>query len=93
MRVEGKDALAAFDLGNGSKILLAGDYAKRRDFLTDGRAVTQEKGGLGGETKRNVIVLKSLEIAGLTLTNVPAAIDEGDSATDLNVGISVLRIP
>ena len=36
VRVEGKDALAAFDLGNGSKILLAGDYAKRRDFSPTG---------------------------------------------------------
>jgi|CXWL01.1.fsa_nt_gi predicted aspartyl protease len=90
--VEGEPVLAAFDLGNGSNVFVSGDYAKRRGLLTDGRTVSQETGGgLGGETQRSVISLKSLEVAGLTLADVPASIDEGDSATDLNVGISVLR--
>lgn len=92
VRVEGEEVLAALDTGNGSQVLVGGRYAQRRGFLTDGRTVTKEKGGgLGGETLRSIIPLRSLEVAGLTLTNVPAAIDEGDSATDLNVGMSVLR--
>lgn len=92
VRVEGEEVLAAFDLGNGSNVLVSGSYARRRGLLTDGRAVSQDRGGgLGGETQRSVIALKSLEIAGRTLTNVAASVDEGDSATDLNIGISVLR--
>lgn len=92
VRVEGEEVLAALDTGNGSQVLVGGRYAQRRGFLTDGRPMTKEKGGgLGGETLRTIVPLRSLEIAGLTLTNVPGAIDEGDSATDLNVGMSVLR--
>jgi predicted aspartyl protease len=92
MGVEDEPVLAAFDLGNGANVLMSSGYARHRGLLTDGRTVSKETGGgLGGETKRSVIVLKSLEIAGLTLTDVAASIDEGDSATDLNVGISVLR--
>lgn len=92
VRVEGEDTLAALDIGNGSNVLIGGPYARRRGLLADGRRVTQEQGGgLGGRTQRRVIALKSLEIAGLTLDDVPGSIDEGDSATDLNIGISVLR--
>lgn len=92
LRVEGDEVLAAIDTGNGSHVLVGARYANRRGFLTDGRAVTQDKGGgLGGETTRKVIALKSLEVAGVTLSDVTGAIDEGDSATDLNVGISVLK--
>jgi predicted aspartyl protease len=92
VRVEGEETLAALDLGNGSNVLVGSKYAKRRGFLTDGRTVSQTAGGgLGGETKHNVIALKSLEIAGVSLPDVAASIDEGDSATDLNVGISVLK--
>ena len=92
VRVEGEEVLAALDTGNGSQVLVGSRYAQRRGFLNDGRTVTKETGGgLGGETLRSIVPLRSLEVAGLTLTNVPGAIDEGDSATDLNVGMSVLR--
>lgn len=92
LQVEGEEALAAFDLGNGSNVLVGAPYAKRRGMLTDGRRVTQDKGGgLGGETTRSVIALRSLELAGVRLVDVPASIDAGDSATDLNIGMSVLR--
>jgi len=92
VRVEGEQTLAAIDTGNGTNVLVGGVYAKRRGFLTDGRAVTQDKGGgLGGETIRKVVPLKTLEVAGVTLKDVPGSIDEGDSATDLNVGIAVLK--
>jgi predicted aspartyl protease len=92
IRVEGEPVRAAFDLGNGSNVLVGGPDAQRRGFLTDGRAVTKEAGGgLGGETQRSVFTLRTLEIAGVTLRDMAAALDAGDSATDLNVGISVLR--
>ena len=92
VQVEGEQTLAAFDLGNGSNVLLGAPYAIRRGMLTDGRPVTHEKGGgLGGEITHSVIKLKSLELAGVRLVDVAASVDEGDSATDLNIGMSVLR--
>jgi len=55
----------------------------RRGFFTDGRAVTKEAGGgLGGEIQRSTFALKTLEIAGVTLRDVAAALDDGDSATE-----------
>jgi len=92
VRVEGTEVLAALDIGNGSNVLLGADFARRRGLLFDGRRVTQEEGGgLGGKTQRQVLTLKALDIAGLSLRDLPASIDAGDSATDLNIGISVLR--
>ena len=83
---------ATFDLGNGSQVLIGATLAQRLHLLTDGRAVTQQRGGgLGGEGVRQVIQLRSLEVAGRTFTRVPAAIDAQPSAADVNLGISVLR--
>jgi len=52
---------------------------------------TRRGGGLGGETERQTFVLRSLVIAGRRFEDVPAAIDAQPSATDLNIGISLLR--
>jgi predicted aspartyl protease len=83
---------AALDLGNGSNVILGADYAKRAGLLADGRAVTRETGGgIGGATERDVITLSSLEIAGRVFRDVPASVDEGANANDVNVGLSVLR--
>jgi len=48
-------------------------------------------GGLGGEANRQIIVLSSLEIAGRRFEDVAAAIDRQASASDVNVGVSILR--
>ncbi len=63
MRVESEDELRArFDLGNGSRLLLASALASRMDLLTDGRkAGVKRGGGLGGEAVRQVITLRSIE--------------------------------
>jgi len=83
---------AAFDLGNGSEVLVGSRLAERLHLLTDGRTVsTRRGGGLGGETERQTFVLRSLVIAGRRFEDVPAAIDAQPSATDLNIGISLLR--
>ena len=79
-------------MGNGSHILISKSYAARLGVLTDGRAVTSERGGgLGGETTRQVVRLGSIEIAGRKFAGVKAAIDTQASASDLNIGVSVLR--
>lgn len=83
---------AVFDLGNGSQVLIGSKLAARLHLLSDGRKVSSARGGgLGGETARQLIELHSLEVAGRTFTDVPAAIDSQPSAADLNIGVSILR--
>lgn len=91
--IEGHPAVnAAFDLGNGGDVLVGTAYAKALGLLTDGRPIVQKKGGgIGGERVRQTITLRSLEMAGRTFVNVPAAIDATGSATKLNVGVDLLR--
>ena len=92
VRAEGVPVRATFDTGNGSQVLVSARLAERLHLLTDGRPVRQRRGGgLGGETLRKVFTLRSLELAGQTLHDVAAAVDEQSNASDLNVGISVLR--
>ncbi len=92
VRAEGVPVRATFDTGNGSQVLVSAPLAERLRLLTDGRLVRQRRGGgLGGETLRKVFTLRSLEVAGQTLHDVAAAVDEQSNASDLNVGISVLR--
>jgi len=90
--IEGRPARAAFDVANGSKPLLGSRFAEEARLLSDGRAVTSELGGgIGGETKRQVITLASLELAGKKFTDVPVAVDRSEHAHEFNVGISLLR--
>jgi hypothetical protein len=92
-RVEGVGPVqATFDLGNGSEVLVGEALARRLRVLSDGRTVTSGRGGgLGGETARRRFVLHSLKVAGRNFTNVPAAIDAHSSASDLNIGVAILR--
>jgi hypothetical protein len=83
---------ATFDLGNGSRVLVGAGLAARLRLLTDGRSVkTARGGGLGGEAERQIFALRSLEVAGKRFDEVTAAIDATASASDLNIGVSVLR--
>jgi hypothetical protein len=93
VRIEGSaPARATFDLGNGSEVLLSAAFAARLQLLTDGRRVTQKKGGgLGGEATRQIITLRSLEVAGHQFSDVAAAVDTQPSASDVNIGVAILR--
>lgn len=93
VRIEASEPVrATFDLGNGSQIQIGSALAKRMNFLTDGRKLTAQRGGgLGGEAERLVFKIRVLEIAGRRFTNADAAIDPNPSASDVNVGVSVLR--
>jgi hypothetical protein len=89
---DGPPLQAALDLGNGSQVLVAAALAARLNLLHDGRPVRSASGGgLGGAQQRQLITLRTLEVAGCTFTAVPAAIDVQRSATDLNIGVSILR--
>lgn len=93
VRIEGGEPVrAAFDLGNGNGVLIGKAYAERRHWLDDGRRVGVEPGGgLGGEARRATFVLRSIEIGGRTFHGVTATIDPQPSATDVNIGVTLLR--
>jgi Aspartyl protease len=92
VRVEGAAVRAAFDLGNGGGVLLGSKLAQRMHLLTDGRPVAAARGGgLGGETSRQTLKIRSLEVAGISFADLDAAIDAQPSATDVNIGVDVLR--
>lgn len=93
VRIEAHETVrAAFDLGNGSETLIGSKLADKMHLLSDGRpSKVSAGGGLGGELQRKVVTLRTLEIAGQRLTDLPAAIDTRPSASDVNIGISVLR--
>ena len=93
VRVEdGEPVRATFDLGNGSEVLVGRAFAERIRLLADGRPVaTVRGGGLGGEVTREIVTLRSLELAGRRFESVRAAIDPQPSASDLNIGVALLR--
>ena len=80
------------DTGNGSDVLVGSAYARRIGLLAPGRIVARSQGGgLGGARIRDVVILRSFTIAGRTFRNVRAAIDPGETASDHNIGTSILR--
>ena len=90
--VEGTATRADIDLGNGSEVLIGRAFAEAHGLLAPGRVVERKTGGgIGGMVDRDIVVLKSLEIAGVRFENVRAAIDPQPTAGEVNVGTSILR--
>ena len=91
--VEGHEAVpAVFDTGNGSEVLVGRVYAERIGLTAPDRIVERRTGGgLGGALTRDIVRLRNLSLAGREFSDVPAAIDPGESASDLNLGTSILR--
>ena len=91
--VEGHAPVATvLDTGNGTEVLVGRAYAQRIGLLAPGRIVARSQGGgLGGVRTRDIVILRTLTIAGRTFRNVRAAIDPGETASDLNIGTSILR--
>jgi predicted aspartyl protease len=80
------------DTGNGSEVLIGRAYARRIGLTAPGRIVERARGGgLGGARLRDIVILRRLTVAGRTFRNVRAAIDPGETASDLNIGTSILR--
>jgi hypothetical protein len=83
---------AVFDLGNGSEVMVARAYAQAIGLLGPDRIIDRRSGGgLGGARQRDIVILRELVIAGRTFRDVRAAIDPGETASDLNIGTSILR--
>lgn len=81
-----------FDLGNGSEVLIGRDYAVATGLLERHPVVaTRSGGGIGGALERDVIVLDRLTLAGVAFPSVPAAIDATETASNVNVGVPILR--
>ena len=80
------------DTGNGTGVLVGRAYAERIGLTAPGRIVGRSSGGgLGGARERDLVVLRNLRVAGREFRDVPAAIDPGETASDLNIGTSILR--
>lgn len=90
--VEGQEPVqTVVDTGNGTEVLIGRAYAERIG-LAGARIVGHDAGGgLGGERRRDIVILRTLTIAGRSFANVRAAIDPGETASDLNIGTSILR--
>ena len=85
--VEGTSTRADIDLGNGNEVLIGRAFAEAHGLLAPGRIVSRKSGGgIGGVVDRDIVILKSLEIAGTRFENVSAAIDPQPSAGEVNIG-------
>lgn len=83
---------AVFDLGNGREVLVGRAYAEKLGLTAPGRIVDKRSGGgLGGAVDFDIVVLRTLKVGGRDFRDVRAAIDKGESASDLNLGTSILR--
>lgn len=90
--VNGVAVLADFDLGNGSEVLLSRSFAERAGLLAPENILgTKMGGGIGGDVERTLVRVETLEIGGLTLKDVTAAVAPQGDGADANVGVSVLR--
>lgn len=92
VRIEGNNARAEFDLGNGSLPLLGAEFARRNGLIGDGRPTGKETGGgLGGAVERTTLQLRELSIGNRVFRNVKVAVDENANAAEFNVGTKLLR--
>lgn len=86
--VNGVAALADFDLGNGSKVMISRALADKLGLKSTGK---ETGGGIGGQLVRDLVLIDRLDVAGKTFRNVEAGIDALDNAGDLNIGTSILQ--
>jgi hypothetical protein len=91
-RIEGIDTECDIDLGNGSEVLVGKKLADQYGLSKPERIVEhKEGGGIGGAVVRDIIVLSSLEVAGVKFDGVRAAIDPQPTAGPVNIGTNILR--
>lgn len=80
------------DLGNGSEVLVGKTFASKHNLNAPERIVEKKRGGgVGGSVLRDIMVITTLEIAGVEFENVRGAIDPQPTAGDVNVGTNILR--
>lgn len=95
--VEGRPAIPVlFDVGNSGALSLFPAYWQQAGLLTGRRSSKTLSGAVGGLRERDVATLKSLQLAGVTLRDVPTVFDDAGgsvSSSDRllgNLGLAVL---
>ncbi len=88
VEVGGLKAMADFDLGNGTGVLISKSFAERLRLPVVG---LEPAGGIGGSKLRKVVFLPSLTIAGKRFEHVRCRVDPQNNAGDLNIGVGLLR--
>jgi hypothetical protein len=88
VKANGVAALAEFDLGNGSDVMISRDLVKKLGLKILGQ---KAGGGIGGAIQRDYVMLPQLEVAGRTFRNLHANIDDQPSHNDMNIGTAILR--
>lgn len=92
----GKPVLLDFDLGNGQPLLVFPSYWKPQGMLANRATSKTLSGAVGGMRTRNVAVVKTLTLAGVTLRDIPATFGDDDNSafnvghTGGNIGMPIL---
>ena len=88
VKANGVAALAEFDLGNGSDVMISRDLVQKLGLKILGK---KTGGGIGGGIERDYVLLPTLEVAGRQFHNLHANIDDQPSHNDMNIGTSILK--
>ena len=88
VRLRGATYQGEFELGKGTRTMISRALTRTMGL----KVLRQERGGgIGGSVVRDIVALPPLEIAGRTITDVEAAVDDQSSSNDLNVGTAILK--
>jgi len=95
--IEGRPAIPVlFDVGNGGALSLFPAYWEKEGLL-EGRSSSKTlSGAVGGLRERDVATLKSIQLAGVTLRDVPTVFDDAGNSISTsdrllgNLGLAVL---
>lgn len=94
-QVEGRPALLLFDIGNGGALALFPRFWDAPGFLDGRRTSTILSGGYTGANVSRLTTIRSLNIGGTTLADVPTTLDDTSSSMarsgrlDGNLGLPV----
>ena len=80
--------LADLDFGNGSPPIVSRGLADALGLKAIG---TTSAGGIGGAGERQLVVLPTLSVAGVTFRDFTATVDEKDKGLMMNIGTSILQ--
>jgi membrane-associated protease RseP (regulator of RpoE activity) len=92
----GETVLMDFDLGNASPLLIFPHYWKPKAMLAGRKASKTISGAVGGLKTRDVAMVRSLTLGGVTFRDIPGVFGEddgsafGDSRTMGNIGMPIL---
>ncbi|QSQ19493.1 aspartyl protease family protein [Pyxidicoccus parkwayensis] len=95
--IEGRPAIPVlFDVGNAGALSLFPAYWQQAGLLTGRRSSKTLSGAVGGLRERDVATLKHIQLAGVTLKDVPTVFDDAGGSVSTsdrllgNLGLAVL---